>query len=90
MGLSDTSIIWGTFDLVGIKVILGSFYALVSHWPVSPIEQNGVKIGTHGYPVGFKVILGSFGVLSFKMACNSKGMVAEQNGVKCATRGYYM
>ena len=26
--------IWGTFDLVGFKVILGSFSALVSEWPV--------------------------------------------------------
>ncbi len=27
--------IWGTFDLVGFKVVLGSFGALVSKWPVS-------------------------------------------------------
>ncbi len=27
--------IWGTFDLVVVKVILGSFSALVSEWPVT-------------------------------------------------------
>ena len=45
--------IWGTFELVGFKVILGSFGALVSKWPVSRkglvVERNGVKFGTHGH-----------------------------------------
>ncbi len=41
--------IWGTYDLVVFKVILGSFSALVSKWAVSRkglvIERNGVKFG---------------------------------------------
>ncbi len=45
--------IWGTFGLVGFKVILGSFGALVSKLPVSQkwlvVEQNGLKFGTRGY-----------------------------------------
>ena len=68
---------WGTFDLVWFKVIVVSFSALVSKWPVSPkdlvIDRNGVKFVTCGtsntcmgtlYLVGFKVILWSFSVLS--------------------------
>ena len=27
--------VWGTFDLVGFEVILGSFGAVVSKWPVT-------------------------------------------------------
>ena len=45
--------IWGAFDLVGYKVILGSFSALVSKWSVSQkwlaVEQNGVKLGIRRY-----------------------------------------
>ena len=41
--------IWVTFELVGFKVIWGSFGALVSKWPVSRkwlvLERNGVKFG---------------------------------------------
>ncbi len=40
--------IWGTFDLVGFKVILGSVDALVSKWFVTRTFDL----------VGFKVILG--------------------------------
>ncbi len=43
------NIVW--FDIVGFKVNLGSFGALISKWPVSRkglvIERNGVKFGTH-------------------------------------------
>ncbi len=45
--------IWGTFDLVVFKVILGSFGAFVSKWPISRkrrvLERNVVKFGNHGY-----------------------------------------
>ena len=40
----------GTFDPLVFKVILGSFGALVSDWPVTQkrlaVEQKGVKFGT--------------------------------------------
>ncbi len=43
--------IWGTYDMVVFKVILGSFGALVSKRPVSRkglvVEQNRVKFGNH-------------------------------------------
>ncbi len=42
---------WCTFDLVVFKVILRSFGARVSKWPVTPkrlvVERNGVKFGNH-------------------------------------------
>ena len=41
----------GTYDLIVFKVILGSFGAIVSKWPVSQkglvVERNGVKLGNH-------------------------------------------
>ncbi len=41
--------IWGTFDLLVFKVILGSFGAFVSKWPVTQkrlaIEPTGMKFG---------------------------------------------
>ncbi len=44
--------IWGTFDLIGFKDILGSFSAFVLNLPVSQkqlvVEQNRVKFGTRG------------------------------------------
>ncbi len=44
--------IWGTFDLLVFKVILGLFSALVSKWPVTrktlAVEENEVKVGTRG------------------------------------------
>ncbi len=43
---------WCTFDLVVFKVILRSFGARVSNWPVTPkrllVEQNGVKFESRG------------------------------------------
>ncbi len=43
---------WCTFDLVVFKVILRSFGACVSKWPVTPkrqvVQQNGVKFETRG------------------------------------------
>ncbi len=43
---------WCTFDLVVLKVILKSFGAHVSKWPVTPkwlvVEQSGVKFETRG------------------------------------------
>ncbi len=45
--------IWGTFDLVGFKVILGSIGALMSKWPVSQkrlvIKQKGLKFENQGH-----------------------------------------
>ena len=45
--------ICGIFDLVVFKVILVSFGALVSKWPVSQkrlvLEQDRLKFGTRGY-----------------------------------------
>ncbi len=42
----------GTFDLLVFKVILRSFGALVSKWPVTQkwlaVEQNGLKLGLTG------------------------------------------
>ena len=42
-----------TFDLVGFKVILGSFGAFVSKCPISRkrhvVERNGVKFGNQGH-----------------------------------------
>ena len=43
----------GTFDLSVFKVILGSFGALASKWPVTQKrlaleEENGVKFGSQG------------------------------------------
>ncbi len=41
--------IWATFDLVGFEVILGSFGALVSKWPLTRkwlvVERHEVKGG---------------------------------------------
>ena len=46
------------------KVILGSFGALVSKWPVIwkrlAVERNGVKFACRFWPFSVKVILGSF------------------------------
>ncbi len=45
-------LIWDSFDLLVLKVILGSFSALVAKWPITwkrlAVEQNGVKFGTLG------------------------------------------
>ncbi len=45
--------IWGIFDLVLLKVILMSFGALASKWPVTLkqllVERNAVKCRTRGY-----------------------------------------
>ncbi len=44
--------VWGTFDLLAFKVMLGSFGALVSKWTLTrknlAIERNGLKFGTRG------------------------------------------
>ncbi len=44
--------IWGSVDLKVIKVICGSFDALVSKWHVIQkqlaLEQNGMQCGTRG------------------------------------------
>ena len=65
------------FSVERLKVILGSFGALVSKWPVTrkqlSIEQNGLKFGVSRVVLTciwvtfdrlvFKVILGSFDAL---------------------------
>ena len=42
----------GTFDILVFKVILGSFNAVVTEWPVprkrKAMERNGVKFDTRG------------------------------------------
>ncbi len=42
----------GTFDLLVLIVVLGSFSALVSKWPATQkqlvVEQNGMKSGNQG------------------------------------------
>ncbi len=47
-----TKYIWGKFELVVFKVILGSFSALVSKWHATlkqlVIEQNRLKFRTPG------------------------------------------
>ncbi len=47
--------IWGTFDLLAFKVILGSFSEFLSKWPVTrkglTVDQNGVKFWTRGVVV---------------------------------------
>ncbi len=54
LGLMDTSSTYmGTCDLVGFKIIVGSFGALFSKWPVIEkrlaMDQNGLKFGTQGH-----------------------------------------
>ncbi len=84
--------IWGTFVLVGYKVIFGSFVALISKWPVSQtqlvVEQNGVKLGLRdasntymGYILLFRVQdhLGVIRCTHVKTAYNPKWLVVEQN-----------
>ncbi len=82
----------GKFDLVGSKVIWGSFSTFASKWPVSRkglvLERNGVKFGigdtsnTYGGMfdlVGFKVILGSFVALVSRYRVSPKRLVVDQN-----------
>ncbi len=75
---------WGTFDHVVFKVILGSFGALVSKWPVTrkqlDIQHNRVTFGTQGAgcTMGYLSpysVQGNFGVIwctCHKIACSSK------------------
>ncbi len=53
--------IWAAFELVVFKVILGSFGALFSKWPVIRTHV----LGTFDL-IRFKVILGSFGAFFSK------------------------
>ncbi len=50
----------GIFDLVVFKVILGSFGALSLNWSITGkrlvIEQNGMKLETHGYSYNIYVV----------------------------------
>ena len=77
-GVVVTSML-GAFGLLVLKVILGSFSALVSNWPVTrkrlAVERNGVKFGLgvvviciwDGFDLlMFKGILGSFSALVTK------------------------
>ncbi len=73
--------IWGTFGVFVFKVILGSFGALVSEWPLTrkglAVEQNGLKVGTqsllqHLYRVPFTLYcLRSFGGHSVHLSRSS-------------------
>ncbi len=58
--------IWGIYDLVVFKVILGSFGAIVSKWPVC---RKWLVV------VVFKVILGSFGSFVSKWPVCRKWLV---------------
>ncbi len=50
---SFSTSIWDIFNLLVLKVIWGSFSALVSTGPVTQnwlaVEQNGLKFGTQSY-----------------------------------------
>ncbi len=93
MGKQDTDTIcyiWATFEPVVFKVILGSFGALFSKWPVTRkrtlVERNSeisasLILVTHVWGtfdlVGFKVILGSFGTLFSKWLVTRKRLIVE-------------
>ncbi len=52
MYVNETKFYTGTFDILVFNVILGSFGALVSKWPVTQtqvsVQKSGVKFGRRG------------------------------------------
>ncbi len=93
---------WCTFHLVMFKVILVSFGALVSKWPITkktPARRRAKWSAIWDYwilvtpiwgpyvLVVFKVILGAFDTLVSKWPVCQKWLLVERNGVKHESQG---